>query len=85
MEITIKKTTEKKVKIELPLYRASKNFAYKVYSEENCIAICCHPGMMSIHQVNSSLAWTLDNVKDCTREEFEEMYQKVSSEIAKFL
>ena len=85
MEITIKKTTEKKVKIELPLYRIGGCHAYKVYSEEKCIQVCNLKGNLEIGQHHAGLAWITYDTKDCSREKFEEMYQKVSSEIAKFL
>jgi len=85
MEITVRKVIEEKVKIELPIYRIGGCHAYKVYSEEKCIQVCNFNGGLSISQSHAGLAWTTDNVKDCSREKFEEQYNKVSTQIAKIL
>jgi hypothetical protein len=81
MEIIVKKTVEEKVKISLPHYRKNDYTAYYVYSDERCINVCNFSGYLEIQEANSSLAFHLDEVKECTREEFLEIYNEVSEKL----
>jgi hypothetical protein len=40
MEITVKKTIEEKVKLELPAYFTNCAFVYKISLDESCMQVC---------------------------------------------
>ena len=82
MKLKIKTETTTEVEIELPVYRKASCFFYKVYSDENCIQVTdtvSHSGIIVAH---AELAWHLDGGTDCTKEEFEDAFAKVASQLS---
>lgn len=77
MKIQTQEYTTKTVEIELPVYRKDLCHYYKVYSENNCIAVCDLDFNFSISKSNSGLAFCRKEIEDCSKEEFEENYNKV--------
>jgi len=77
MKIQITESTEKTIEIELPAYRKSICHYYKVYSNEHCIQVCDIDSSTSIARYHSGLAYSDKRIEDCSKEEFEENYNKV--------
>ncbi len=80
MEISIKKTLEEKVQITLPYFTKTICHYYKVYSEDYCIAITNLADHKGIQIQQSSLAFA-STYKVGTEQEFNEMFNKVNSEL----
>ena len=82
MKLKIKTETTTEVEIELPVYRKVACFFYKVYSNEHCIQIldsCSNSGITLAH---AELAWHLSGGTDCTKEEFDQAFDKVFKELS---
>lgn len=77
MELKIKEFNEKTVEIELPVYRKDLCHYYKVYSENNCIVVCDFDFNFGISKSHVGLAYCRKDIEDCSKEEFEENYNKV--------
>ena len=77
MKIEIKKQVIEYVDIELPMYKKSSCFHYKIYSEKKCIQVCNLETSEAIECVTISCA--LMNTEDCTKEEFDLEYEKISN------
>ena len=81
MEITVKKTIEEKVNVELPIYRKSNCHHFKVYSESECIYVTdLDVFSFAIQKGDASLALAERNI-ECTKEEFEEAFNKVKEQL----
>ena len=78
MEITIKKTVEETINIELPAFfrSKSKHFYYKVYSEDYCIQIYAD----EIGIKHASIFTILD-YEPCTESEFLDKFNEVNSQL----
>lgn len=85
MNIQITEYTERTIEIELPAYRKSGCHYYKVFSDEHCIQICTLDFNTSIARHHSGLAYSDKRIEDCSKEEFEENYNKVSELIKSFI
>lgn len=77
LQIKVQEYTTKTLEIKLPVYRKDACHYYKVYSEENCIAVCDLDFNFSINKSNSGIAFCRKEIEDCSKEEFEENYNKV--------
>jgi len=77
MELKIKEFNEKTVEIVLPVYRKDACHYYKVYSEDNCILVCDLDFNFGISKSHTGLAYSMKETQDCSKEEFEENYNKV--------
>jgi hypothetical protein len=77
LKIKISKSVEEIVEIQLPVYRKNECHAYYVYSETEAIKVTDLDKHYSVSQTFSELAFHLESYKDCTREEFMEVYDKV--------
>lgn len=75
MKIEVEKTEIHEVEADLPLYTKGEPYYYKVFSGNQCIQVCDGRNV-SIDITHSSLAFSNREV-DCTKEEFEEAYNKV--------
>lgn len=85
MEITIKKIIEEKVNVELPFYKKDNCHHYKVYSESECIYVTDLDTFgFAIQKGNISLALAEGNV-GCTKEEFEEAFNKVKEQLTNLI
>ncbi len=84
MEITIKKTIKEKVNVALPFYRKDNCHHYKAYNEKNCIQVTNLWYNSAIQIVHISLAISETNV-ECTREEFEEAFNKVKEQLTSLI
>jgi len=78
MKITTKKTVEFEIDIPVPSFIRSKtkNFYYKVYSEDYCIQV--YDGEIGIKHAT---IFTVLDYEFCTEQEFNEMFNKVNSEL----
>jgi hypothetical protein len=81
MKLEIKEYQVKTVEIELPVYRKAICHYYKVYSDENCIQVCDLEDHLRVGVCSSKLAFSDENIKDCSKEEFEENFKRVSETI----
>lgn len=78
MKLEIKEYNVKTVEIELPVYRKSICHYYKVYSDENFLQVCDVESNFSIGRFYAGLAFSHEGIEDCSKEEFEENFKKVS-------
>ena len=77
MKIEIKKQVIEYVDIELPMYKKGSCFYYKIYSEKKCIQVCNLQSSEAIESVTFQCA--LLNTEDCTKEEFDLEYERISN------
>lgn len=84
MEITVKKTLEEKVVIELAAYRKDSVHVYKVYSSLKCIKVCHLKGYESISHTYAALPFEYETTES-TESEFLNMYNKVNSELCQLV
>jgi hypothetical protein len=78
MKLTTTKTVEFEINIPVPSFIRSKtkNFYYKVYSQDYCIQV--YDGEIGIK--HATIFMVLD-YEFCTEQEFNEMFNKVNSEL----
>lgn len=78
MKIEIKTTKEfiEVLDIQLPKYRKSFVFYYKVFSEDKCICVESGP-TPSISLVPISRAYWSDNIHDCSENDYTSVYNDV--------
>jgi len=78
MKLTTTKTVEFEINIPVPSFIRSKtkNFYYKVYSQDYCIQV--YDGEIGIK--HATLFMVLD-YEFCTEQEFNEMFNKVNLEL----
>lgn len=67
--------------ISLPHYRKTKCFAYKIFSETNCIQVCYVQNSHAIGVYSAELAFAPDAGSECTAEEFTTLYNLVSEKL----
>lgn len=81
MQLTITKSSQETIQIELPYYRKGTAHFFKVVSENSCIRI---QEMISACSISSdefvSLAFQ-DGISPCTEQEFNEAYGRVSERL----
>jgi hypothetical protein len=76
MEITVKKTIEEKVKLELPAYFKNSAYVYKIASDETCIQVCTVTQYFSISKCETTLPLNT-NAEPTTKAIYEQGYKKV--------
>jgi hypothetical protein len=76
MEITVKKTIEEKVKLELPAYFKNLAHVYKISSDETCLQVCTVKDYFSIGKCHNSLP-ILTNSEPTTKAIYEQEYKRV--------
>ena len=76
MEITVTKTIEEKVKLELPAYFKNIAHVYKISSDETCIQICTVNDYCSIKKCHNELPFAT-NSEPTTKEFYIQEYKKV--------
>jgi hypothetical protein len=77
MKLTIKKTTEQEVEINLPAYYKTRIHYFKIYSEEKCICVTNMNYHYEIGLKHAELAFNADAIV-CTKEDFEQAFNEVS-------
>lgn len=77
MKIQTQEYTTKTIEIELPVYRKDLCHYYNVYSENNCIVVCDLDFNFGISKSHVGIAYCRKEIEDCSKEEFEENYNKV--------
>ena len=77
MKLQIEEYNMKTVEVELPVYRKDACHYYKVYSEDNCIIVNDLDFNFGISKSHAGLAYSMKEIQDCSKEEFEENYNKV--------
>jgi hypothetical protein len=82
MKLTIKKTTEQEVEINLPAYYKTSIHYFKIYSEEKCICVTNMNYHYEIGLKHAELVFNADAIV-CNKEEFEQAFEKVQLEINK--
>jgi hypothetical protein len=75
MKITITKTVEETHELELPAYRKSICYYYKIISEEQALQVCFAQGNEAIAMSYTSIA--LNDKQISTQEEFDAKYDEV--------
>lgn len=82
-EIEVTTSEKNKKNVTIPTYRIDSCHAYKVISPSQCISVC-HSDFCdnSINIQNITLAFHSNMTKDCSRSEFDAMYQKVAMKLA---
>ena len=76
MEITIKKTIQEKVILELPAYFKDSAHVYKISTDESCIQVCTMKDYLSISKCASTLPLNT-NSELTTRQIYNQEYKKV--------
>jgi hypothetical protein len=82
MKLTIKKTTEKQVEINLPAYYKTGVHFIKIYSEEKCICVTDFIDNYEISIKHAELPFNV-GAEISNKEEFEKGFKKVQLEINK--
>jgi hypothetical protein len=82
MKLTIKKTTEQEVEINLPAYYRTGVHYFKIYSEKKCICVTDMNDHYEIGIKHAELPFNADSII-CTKEEFEQGFNKVQLELNK--
>lgn len=83
IEIEVTASTTEKREITLPLYRIDNCHAYKVISKDKCISVCHNDYCdSSITQCTSEVAFNYQKTQDCSKSEFDAMYQKTAMKLA---
>ena len=75
MKITITKTVEETHELELPAYRKSICYYYKILNEEEALQICFAKGSESIAMSYTSIALTDKQIGN--QEEFDAKYDEI--------
>lgn len=76
MEITIKKTIEEKVKLELPAYFKNYAHVYKISADESCLQVCTNHQYLSISKCATTLP-LVTNAELTTKEIYDQEYKRV--------
>ena len=76
MEITVKKTIEEKVKLELPAYFKDSAHVYKISTDETCIQVCTSFQYLSISKCATTLP-LVTNAELTIKEIYDQEYKKV--------
>jgi hypothetical protein len=81
--INVSKTVTEKKEIALPLYRIDNCHVYMVYSPERAIVVCYGLAGQydNIGIVSKDNAFTREETRDCTRDEFLSKYNEVRSRL----
>jgi alpha-tubulin suppressor-like RCC1 family protein len=77
MKITTTKQVSTTIEVELPIYRKSPAFVYKVYCDNKCICICTMKNQEEIALRSASLAFSNEESIDITEQEFTTIYNEV--------
>lgn len=80
MEITIKKTVEEKVKINLPAYVKSVCHFYKVISENKAIQVTTLEGHQSINETSPVVAFS-NTKEESTEAEFNNAFNQIKNKL----
>jgi hypothetical protein len=80
MEITVKKTIEEKVKLELPAYFKDSAHVYKISADETCIVVTTSYEYFSISKCATTLPLNT-NAEPTTKAIYEQGYEKVLGEL----
>ena len=80
MEITVKKTIEEKVKLELPAYFKDCAHVYKIASDETCIQVTTMIQYFSISKCHNTLPF-VTNAEPTTEKIYNQEYKKVLGEL----
>lgn len=80
MKIKTKQTVEVETEITLPAFYKSQTMLFKIFSEEQCIAVCND----EIAIKHSGLPFILE-VNECTETEFLTAYNKTLSTLNKLI
>jgi len=82
MKIKTTKTVTEEHEVELPLYRKGSVFFFRVFSETKCLQVCLHKHADTAIQIcYSGMAWTISDVEDCTKEEFDAAYKSAVEQL----
>jgi hypothetical protein len=82
MKLTIKKTTEQEVEINLPAFYKTSVHYFKIYSEEKCICVTNMNDHYEIGLKHVGLAFNEYSIV-CTKEDFEQAFNEVSLKLNK--
>jgi hypothetical protein len=82
MKLTIKKTTEQEVEINLPAYYKTSIHYFKIYSEKKCICVTDFIDNYEISIKHAELPFNVDAIV-CTKEDFEQAFNEVSLKLNK--
>jgi hypothetical protein len=78
MKITIEKKEKIEIEIELPVYRKSSHHYYKIDENKSVCVYNGTEGSYSI-EINEYMMKFPFDYEECTKEQFEEVYNKVKS------
>jgi len=81
MEITIKKTIEKKVNIEVPYYAKSLCYAYKVIAENDVLCVQFYGSGTPRLQTENYFSDMILDGEPITKQEFNEIYNEVLTKL----
>lgn len=76
MEITVKKTIQEKVKLELPAYFKDSAHVYKISTDESCVQVTTLNQHLSISQCSVTLP-LVTSAELTTKEIYDQEYKRV--------
>jgi hypothetical protein len=76
MEITVKKTIEEKVKLELPAYFTNCAFVYKISLDESCMQVCTIEDSLGIQKCFNTLPLNT-STEPTTKEFYDQEFKRV--------